>query len=67
MRVEIDRARCEGHGLCEERAPALFHLDDDGELHHHFEDSDVPPQLEAAAQAAVGVCPVMALRLRVGG
>ena len=34
MRIELDRPRCEGHGLCEEAAPALMHLDDDGELVH---------------------------------
>jgi ferredoxin len=32
MRIGLDRPRCEGHGLCEEAAPALMHLDDDGEL-----------------------------------
>jgi ferredoxin len=66
MRVEVDRARCEGHGLCEARAPAVFRLDDDGELHHQFDGSDIPPGLEAAAQAAVEVCPVAALRVLSG-
>ena len=32
MRIVLDRPRCEGHGLCEEAAPQLMHLDDDGEL-----------------------------------
>ena len=32
MKIVLDRARCEGHGLCEEAAPQLMHLDDDGEL-----------------------------------
>ena len=32
MKIVLDRPRCEGHGLCEEAAPALLHLDDDGEL-----------------------------------
>ena len=62
MRIELDRPRCEGHGLCEEAAPALMHLDDDGELV-----IDVPEvegaQAEAAAKAAVRVCPVAALKL----
>lgn len=61
MRIELDRPRCEGHGLCEEAAPKLVHLDDDGELV-----IDVPEveggDLEAA-RAAVRVCPVAALRL----
>ncbi|HEU4755153.1 MAG TPA: ferredoxin [Agromyces sp.] len=61
MRIEIDRPRCEGHGLCEEAAPDLMHLDDDGDLV-----IDVPEFGEAAldrARAAVRVCPVAALRL----
>lgn len=61
MRIELDRPRCEGHGLCEEAAPRLMHLDDDGELV-----IDVP-EVEGgdpeAARAAVRVCPVAALRL----
>ena len=61
MRILLDRPRCEGHGLCEEAAPGLMHLDDDGELVLHHE--EVPGDLLAAANAAVRVCPVAALRL----
>ncbi|GAB3596091.1 hypothetical protein CFAEC_04780 [Corynebacterium faecale] len=59
--LELDRPRCEGHGLCEEAAPHLMHLDDEGELIldvENINDSDLP-----AAQDAVRVCPVAALRL----
>lgn len=64
LRIELDRSRCEGHGLCEEAAPHLMHLDDDGELV-----IDLPVLDEAegadveAAKAAVRVCPVAALKL----
>jgi len=61
MRFEIDRPRCEGHGLCEEAAPDLLHLDDLGEVV-----IDVPDFGDDAlerARAAVRVCPVAALRL----
>ncbi|RAN76729.1 ferredoxin [Bacillus sp. SRB_336] len=61
MRIELDRPRCEGHGLCEEAAPKLMHLDDDGELVIDVQDVD-GDDLEAA-KAAVRVCPVAALRL----
>ncbi|MFE4228575.1 ferredoxin [Arthrobacter sp. NPDC056886] len=61
MRIELDRPRCEGHGLCEEAAPRLMHLDDDGELVIDIADVD-GPELDAA-KAAVRVCPVAALRL----
>jgi ferredoxin len=59
--LELDRPRCEGHGLCEEAAPRLMHLDDDGELV-----LDAPEVSEAdleAARTAVRVCPVAALKL----
>lgn len=61
MKIVLDRPRCEGHGLCEETAPRLMHLDDDGELvldRAEVGDADLP-----AARAAVRVCPVAALRL----
>ena len=62
MDIVLDRPRCEGHGLCEEVAPNLMHLDDDGELVLDVEEVD-DANLEAA-KAAVRVCPVAALRLR---
>ncbi|MFD8687400.1 ferredoxin [Streptomyces sp. NPDC059651] len=61
MRIVLDRPRCEGHGLCEEAAPRLMHLDDDGELvldHEEIGSADAGP-----ANAAVRVCPVAALRI----
>lgn len=60
MKIVLDRPRCEGHGLCEEVAPQLMHLDDDGELVLDVEivDGDLD-----AARAAVRVCPVAALKL----
>jgi ferredoxin len=61
MRIELDRPRCEGHGLCEEAAPGLMHLDDDGEL--ILDVVEVEGDDLAAARDAVRVCPVAALRL----
>lgn len=61
MRIVLDRPRCEGHGLCEEAAPRLMHLDDDGELvldREEVDEADI-----ALANAAVRVCPVAALRI----
>jgi ferredoxin len=62
MRIVLDRPRCEGHGLCEEAAPGLMHLDDDGVLVVDVEVVDSPADV-AAAKAAVRVCPIAALRL----
>lgn len=61
MKIELDRPRCEGHGLCEEAAPQLMHLDDDGEL--ILDVVDIEEADLEAARAAVRVCPVAALRL----
>ena len=61
MQLILDQPRCEGHGLCEEVAPTLMHLDDEGDLVldvEQVEDQDLD-----AARAAVRVCPVAALRL----
>lgn len=59
--IELDRPRCEGHGLCEEAAPGLMHLDDDGEL--VIDVAEVEGADIARAQAAARVCPVAALRV----
>lgn len=63
MKLSLDRPRCEGHGLCEEAAPQLMHLDDDGELVIDVDEvAEGSPEATAAA-AAVRVCPVAALSL----
>ncbi|MCK6212291.1 ferredoxin [Georgenia sp. EYE_87] len=61
MKIILDRPRCEGHGLCEEAAPQLMHLDDDGELVLDVEEVE-GPDVELA-KAAARVCPVAALRI----
>ncbi len=61
MKFEIDSARCEGHGLCEERAGDLLRLDDEGTLKVLVD--SVPDNRSEAALSAVRICPVSALRL----
>lgn len=61
MKVTVDRDRCEGHGLCEDVAPGLFGLDDEGELVLRFPGT-VPSGREPQAREAMRVCPVGALR-----
>lgn len=61
MRIELDRPRCEGHGLCEEAAPQLMHLDDEGEL--VIDSPEVDGDDLEDARAAVRICPVAALKL----
>jgi len=62
MKIQIHRDRCEGHGLCAEQAPSLFTIDEEGELVHHRAGQDVPDGMVGPARAAIGSCPVAALR-----
>lgn len=61
MKITVDRDRCEGYGLCQESAPRLVHLDDDGEL--VVDVDEIPAEHVAEAQDAARVCPVAALRI----
>ncbi|MTD54022.1 ferredoxin [Amycolatopsis pithecellobii] len=61
MKLTVDRDRCEGYGFCEQAAPSLLRLDDDGEvelLTDLLRPSDI-----SSAEAATRACPVAALRV----
>jgi len=57
-RISIDRSLCNGYGVCEAIAPAVFELGDDGlaVLHTAVTDDD-------AVQEACDSCPVGAISL----
>ncbi len=62
MRIEVDRTKCTGMGLCEASAPTIFEVGDDGQTHvlvDRVSEADV-----AAAEEAVTNCPAMALSLK---
>jgi ferredoxin len=61
IKLILDRPRCEGHGLCEEVAAQLLHID--GEGYAAIDVNEIDTANLAAAQAAARVCPVAALRL----
>jgi ferredoxin len=61
MRIEVDRGRCEGLGMCEAMASDFFELDDD-EVMHVLEESPSESSL-GHVHAAVQACPVLALSL----
>jgi ferredoxin len=63
MKIHVDYARCEGHGLCADQAPTLFSLNDDAELSYHSEGADVPAEEQSRARAAIASCPVAALKV----
>ena len=60
MRIEVDLARCEAHGICESIAPEVFRLDDDDVLHY---EADPDEALREKVQRAVAACPAQAIRL----
>lgn len=61
IHVEVDAARCDGFGYCEQQAPEVFRLDDEGTV--TVLRADIPPELAARVEGATRACPVAALRL----
>ncbi len=59
--LHVDPIACDGRGLCAEVAPELITLDDWG--YPVIEPGPIPPRLVPAAEAAVRICPMLALRL----
>lgn len=59
--VHVNPIACDGRGLCAEIAPELISLDDWG--FPIVKARPVPHGLVAEAEAAVRICPVLALRL----
>jgi len=60
-RFELDRNRCEGHGMCVSVAPDIFELTDDGEL--QILATAVSVDRVAQARTAADACPVRALQI----
>jgi len=60
-RMRVDPIACDGRGLCAEVLPELVVLDDWG--FPIVSRGDVPDDLLAAAEEAVRLCPLLALRL----
>ena len=60
-RIEVDRDLCQGHGVCENEAPAAFAVSKDGVLTVLQE---APRSTErSAVEAAVKYCPTHALTI----
>lgn len=59
MKVQVDRVRCEGHGVCEEIAPDVYQLDDEGELVILVD--PIPDASQSKAESGARLCPVAAL------
>jgi ferredoxin len=65
MRVVVDRELCQGHGVCEGEAPAVFRVvERPGDYAQVELIVEQPPEaLRAAVEAAVRYCPNRALRI----
>ncbi len=63
--LEFDRIRCDGYGMCAELLPELIGLDEWG--YPILRAAAVPERLRELAERAVDICPVLALRIEVGG
>jgi len=62
MRIEADRATCDGLGMCEAMAPDFFEVGEDGTVAVLDEYPGEAHRQDVTA--AVDACPVLALRLR---
>jgi ferredoxin len=61
MKVEVDLAKCTGHGICESIAEEVFEVQDDGTVLIH--DAARPESDRDRMTQAVTQCPAAALRL----
>ena len=61
MRIELNRTKCTGLGICESIAPEIFEVNDDGDLVLLTE--DITDEQLAGVEQAVEGCPTAALRL----
>lgn len=59
-KLEVDWARCEGHGVCAYVLPEVIHLDRHG--YPVVSDSPLPSWLDRDVRKAVSMCPALALR-----
>lgn len=61
FQLAVDRARCDGRGLCAEIVPELIRLDDWG--YPIIAAGPIPDHLLPLAQRATEDCPILALAL----
>lgn len=62
MKATVNKATCEGHGLCMSEAFELFDIGTDGRA--YVLEAEVPPELEAQARAAQGACPTKSISIQ---
>jgi ferredoxin len=62
MRIEVDRAKCAGMGLCEGLAPERFQIQQDGTAEVLDAELDGDEAI-VIAQEAVDMCPTASLKI----
>ncbi len=62
VHISINLSACEGHGLCQQAAPEVYELDEEGYVRLRHDEID--EALSAAAEAGARVCPVAALTVQ---
>jgi len=61
VRIVVDRDLCQGHGVCESEAPAVFSVSKAGVL--TVVDETPAEELRPVVEQAVAFCPTGALRI----
>jgi len=61
MKVIVDRDLCQGHGVCESEAPAVFSVSKKNVV--EVLDESPPEELRSQVEAAVKFCPTHALKI----
>jgi sterol 14-demethylase len=61
VRIHVDRDLCQGHGVCQSEAPAVFEVSKDGVL--TVLQASPPESERPAVDAAVKYCPTHALTI----
>jgi ferredoxin len=59
MRIDVDLDLCQGHGVCQSEAPAVFRVTDDNVV--EILDPNPPEDLRRNVEEAVKNCPTQAL------
>ena len=62
MKIDVDYTRCTGHGLCELEAADIFEVGEDGLVGLLIDEPG--EEYREQVQAAIKVCPTVALSLR---
>jgi ferredoxin len=62
MKVVVDRDLCQGHGVCESEAPAVFAVSKANVV--EVLDASPPESRRAEVEAAVKFCPTHALKIQ---